>query len=208
MKELTLEITNKCQLECPWCSSVSNPQGIDVNEDVLHEKIIEHRNEVDVIRLSGGEPTLHTALPRLIDRARDVRKKIILMTNGQKKFFHPHIDHYIVQIVNPQSGRTAVTLKFKGYLVSTHVVATKGNEDNLIRAITMMKEENIPLRILKLQFQGRGTQCDAMNLLSWTGDNGCNKENKITLTANQKEVSCSAFKHSSCHFSRKLRGKE
>jgi len=198
MKELTLEITNKCQLECPWCSSVSHPGGPDTPEDILHKKLIEHRDTVNVVRMSGGEPTLHKGLRRLLARAKDFSAHTQLLTNGQIEFTSRFIDEYIIQIVNNKACRTATQLHDKGYKVSTHVVAVQGNEINLIKAMELMREELIPLRILSLQHQGRGTACTPMYSLSWTGDRGCKKTQKITFTTQQEEITCSALKEGPC----------
>lgn len=198
MKELTLEITNKCQLECPWCSSSSGTWGINTPSTQLKEVINRLKEKCSVIRLSGGEPTLHPDLDQIIDWCRGEGRKIELLTNGQILYFNPRVDWYIVNIVNPKSVRTTLTLLDKGYGVSTHVVATKTNGPNLFRALNLMEEESVPLRILKLQIQGRGIGCSPMRYLSWSGDKGCNKYEKITYTPEGNEVTCSALKYGTC----------
>lgn len=68
-----LEITGKCQLECTHCYAASGPFG---DHGVMTERdwcyVIDQARVLGarMVQFIGGEPTLHPALPPLIDHAR------------------------------------------------------------------------------------------------------------------------------------------
>ncbi len=74
----------------------------------------------------------------------------------------------------------------------------EGNETNVRNTIQIGIDHEIPVRLLTLQKQGRGVNCRPLNLISWTGDKGCDKEKKITITHDGRIVTCSALKYGEC----------
>ena len=82
------DILEHCNLRCPTCFAESAPErdGIVPVADVLanvDQRIARENGRLDVVMISGGEPTLHPELPRLIDELveRNV-VRILLNTNG------------------------------------------------------------------------------------------------------------------------------
>ena len=87
---LMVEVTQKCNLTCPTCYAASSPQNegfLSVEEygrllDTLKEK---QHGDADVLQLSGGEPTLHPDLLRLIEIGYEKGfKQVYVNTNGLK----------------------------------------------------------------------------------------------------------------------------
>jgi len=85
MKELTLEITDRCSLSCIHCSTIADKEG---SIFFSLEKIKDYLGRFpgfDVVRLSGGEPFDH---PLIIDAAElihnDGRKVYILSCGVQR----------------------------------------------------------------------------------------------------------------------------
>lgn len=82
------EITDRCNLECPVCFAGSSPAHSYVMsrsefEDRL-EKVVAKRGTLDIVMLSGGEPTTHPEFAELLgilDRSPHVRR-VLLNTNG------------------------------------------------------------------------------------------------------------------------------
>lgn len=199
MKELTLEITNKCVQQCPWCSSSSIPNGILTSRETLLHLLKKYRVDCDVVRFSGGEPTLHPSLPDLLFYAKRLEYRVILLTNGLKmNRALESVDEYWINVVNEKSLLEALVLKHTDKVVGLHAVLVKGNEEWVRRSLNTSLLYNIPVRLLILQKQGRGTSCEPLDLISWTGDKGCNLENKITITPHGKAVTCSALKYGKC----------
>lgn len=83
-----LELTDICNLECPLCFAGSNPRGayfMSFDEYRTRiETLVARRGPIDVLMLSGGEPTAHPELGRFLEYAlhSDDIGHIMLNTNG------------------------------------------------------------------------------------------------------------------------------
>lgn len=85
---LTLvEVTDRCNLECPVCYTSSGPhQGrhytLEEIEKML-DAVVRNEGEPDVVQLSGGEPTIHPQFFEILDaaRRRPIRH-LMVNTNG------------------------------------------------------------------------------------------------------------------------------
>ena len=82
-----IEINDHCNLECPICYASSGParrqyRTVEQVEKML-DAVVRNEGEPDVIQISGGEPTLHPDLFRILDlaKARPI-KHLMLNTNG------------------------------------------------------------------------------------------------------------------------------
>ena len=82
------DVIETCNLRCPTCFTSSSPElrGVVPVEEVLanvDQRLARENGRLDVVMLSGGEPTLHPDLPRLLDElmARNV-VRILVNTNG------------------------------------------------------------------------------------------------------------------------------
>jgi len=192
---------------------------------VLHRVAIEcaPKGEPITVRFSGGEPTLHPDLGQLIDYASGLNYRIVLLTNGQQRsstpasdrikspnrlaFMHPKINQYWVDIVNQRSIDATEYLRGNLWessprtVLGMHVVLAEGNRTNVWRAVRYAMRPTIfpvKLRLLVLQQQGRGADCQPIDWLTWTGDHGCQAKGKITVTPEGEVSSCSALKYGRC----------
>lgn len=82
------DIIETCNLRCPTCFTDSSPElrGVVPLADVLaniDQRLARENGRLDVVMLSGGEPTLHPDLPTLLDElvARNI-VRILINTNG------------------------------------------------------------------------------------------------------------------------------
>lgn len=85
---LTLvEITDHCNLQCPICYASSSParhqyRPVDQIERML-DRIVANEGRPDVVQISGGEPTLHPELFRILDLAKERPiQHLMVNTNG------------------------------------------------------------------------------------------------------------------------------
>jgi 7,8-dihydro-6-hydroxymethylpterin dimethyltransferase len=82
-----VEITDRCNLTCPTCYAGSSPtygrhRTLEEVKKMLDAVVINER-EPDVIQISGGEPTLHPQLFEILDYAKTLPiKHLMLNTNG------------------------------------------------------------------------------------------------------------------------------
>jgi len=82
------DIIEGCNLRCPTCFTDASPllSGVVPVQDILaniDQRLARENGRIDVVMLSGGEPTLHPELPLLIEElvSRNI-VRILLNTNG------------------------------------------------------------------------------------------------------------------------------
>jgi uncharacterized radical SAM superfamily Fe-S cluster-containing enzyme len=80
-------ITNNCNLQCPICFTHNRPDRIYNKSFEELEKLLDHIEEeqkhLDLLNLTGGEPTLHPQLPEILERcAKRTFRRISMNTNG------------------------------------------------------------------------------------------------------------------------------
>ncbi len=80
-----MEITNKCNMNCPICYAGSG-QGKHISMDevkVMLERYVSAEGNPEVLQISGGEPTLHPQLHEILRMAKKTGLKAFLInTNG------------------------------------------------------------------------------------------------------------------------------
>ena len=82
-----IEITDSCNLDCPVCYAESGTRRqrhrpLEEVVAMLHT-IIANEGEADVVQLSGGEPTLHPDFFKIMDAARALPiRHLMVNTNG------------------------------------------------------------------------------------------------------------------------------
>ncbi|WP_433181664.1 radical SAM protein [Actinoallomurus sp. CA-150999] len=79
-----LEITGKCQLQCTHCYNESGPTGTHGMMTVPDwRRVIDEAAElgVELIQFIGGEPTLHPALPELVDHGLERGMEVEVFSN-------------------------------------------------------------------------------------------------------------------------------
>lgn len=85
---MIFEITDKCNLTCPTCFAASSPHetwqmSFEEFAEKLERLLAQGKGDADMVQLSGGEPTIHPDLERMVALciARGVRK-VYVNTNG------------------------------------------------------------------------------------------------------------------------------
>ncbi|MBN2881381.1 radical SAM protein [Candidatus Woesearchaeota archaeon] len=82
MKELTLEITNNCSLNCIHCSTQANSRN---NEYFSMDEIKHYLDmfpDFNVVRLSGGEPFNHPNLVEICELIKANNRNIVILSSG------------------------------------------------------------------------------------------------------------------------------
>lgn len=82
-----VEITDRCNLSCPTCYAGSSPANgrHRTLEEVkrMLDAVVENEKEPDVVQISGGEPTLHPQFFDILDYAKKLPiKHLMVNTNG------------------------------------------------------------------------------------------------------------------------------
>jgi uncharacterized radical SAM superfamily Fe-S cluster-containing enzyme len=116
-----IEVVDSCNLRCPTCYSDS-PHGIDGQvkapslEDLKAriQGVIDRKGPIEILQLSGGEPTLHPRFFELFDWAAAHPKiqYLLLNTNGLRFAFDPEFVEQFRSRV--RVGKMQVYLQFDG----------------------------------------------------------------------------------------------
>jgi len=84
-----VEVTDRCNLSCPTCYAGSSPsygrhRTLEEIKQML-DTVVENEKEPDVVQISGGEPTIHPQFFEILDYAKTLPiKHLMLNTNGIK----------------------------------------------------------------------------------------------------------------------------
>ena len=113
---LLQDVVETCNLRCPTCFTDSSPDlgGIVPVDEVLanlDQRIAREGGRLDVLMLSGGEPTLHPELPRLLDEVarRDV-VRVLVNSNGVRIAR----DDALLDVLAAHRDRVEVYLQYDG----------------------------------------------------------------------------------------------
>lgn len=193
LKELCLEITNKCPLKCIHCSSTSSPHSKEELDFKLVKKIIDHFKNLGgkVLEISGGEPLLHKDIYKIIEHAKKKNLRVHLYTSGlktdEKKLIDAGVDRFLFgvhgskpntheQITKTRNSfsktiRAIKNLKKIGANVGIHFTPMKTNYKEVKELCKKAKSMNVDeFAVLRFVPQGRGSK------------------NKDLLKLNEKEV--------------------
>jgi len=111
-----IEITDKCNLNCPIClaeNASSWEMSIQAFQDII-DNLIRCEGTVDIINLSGGEPTMHSSFREIVRlAARPEFAAVSLSTNGLTLLTNESLPEFLA------AQKVFVSLQFDGF--SDHV---------------------------------------------------------------------------------------
>jgi len=136
-----IEVTKNCNLRCKYCFNQSgngNPE-LKLSEwiellDSLYEKGLR------VVKISGGEPFLYPNILELLEYAQD---RFIVSVNTSGYFIDEEISKKLSSL-----HLQAVQVSLDSTTAKTHdLLRGKGTWDKAVRAINLLHQWNIPIRI-------------------------------------------------------------
>ena len=115
------EITEQCNLRCPTCFADSSPQltGVVPLDQVLENvdrRLAREHGRLDVLMISGGEPTVYPRLLELLERVleRDI-VRILINTNGIQITRSDELLDFLTR----HNDRIEIYLQFDGFKPET-----------------------------------------------------------------------------------------
>ena len=150
-----IEIVNSCNLSCPTCYADS-PIGIGSKVDAVPmaeiqarvDGVIARKGKIEILQLSGGEPTLH---PQLADICRWAKQHeqidfLLINTNGVRFANDPVLCHELGEIF--RNGGLQVYLQFDGLQEAGHT-ALRGADLREVKqkALANLAAANIPVTL-------------------------------------------------------------
>jgi uncharacterized radical SAM superfamily Fe-S cluster-containing enzyme len=120
---LLVDVTESCNLRCPTCFAESAP-GIGRYARLPHilgtldASIEREGGKIDVLMLSGGEPTVHPEIVEIIQAATERKvTRVLLNTNGIRI---ARDDRFLDSLARLRD-RVEVYLQFDGFELATHL---------------------------------------------------------------------------------------
>lgn len=109
-----IEVTNDCDLKCPVCyahSGSGKPVSLVDIDKMLDLYLDSEYGEAEILQISGGEPTTHPDIIKIIKRARQKVKYVMLNTNGLRVAE----DEEFVKELAQFKGGFEIYLQFDGF---------------------------------------------------------------------------------------------
>ncbi len=137
-----IEVTSNCNLKCPMCFAESGPGGTNIDFATytkMVDRYVHLEGVADVLQLSGGEPTLHPDIVRMVRYAYEQPIQVVMInTNGIRLARDPDLVKQLAEM----KDRLEIYLQFDGFddatsekLRGERLTATKLKAlDNLERA--------------------------------------------------------------------------
>ena len=138
LREVCLEITNACPMNCVHCSSGGQS---NLEEEMSLDEIKEVIAEIadlggEVIEISGGEPTIHSGLVEIIRCAKDFGLETRLYTSG---FHFP--EHIINSLISLDLDKVIFNLQGANRKTHEYITRTEHSFINVIRSIKMVTKD-------------------------------------------------------------------
>lgn len=139
-----IEVTSGCNLKCPMCFAESGPGGTHIDFQTytsMVDRLVEMEDIADVLQISGGEPTLHPDIVRMVRYAYEQPiQAVMINTNGIRLAK----DHKLVEALAEMRDRLEIYLQFDGFDRRTHTTL-RGEEllETKLAALERLQEYDI-----------------------------------------------------------------
>ena len=117
-----LDITTQCNLECPACYASSSPAAshylpLDAIVHAVERAIEREGGRIDVVMLSGGEPTVHPQFREIVERLATLPvTRVLVNTNGIRLAN----EDALLGVIAGLRDRVEVYLQYDGQRKETH----------------------------------------------------------------------------------------
>ncbi|MFQ6010342.1 MAG: radical SAM protein [Candidatus Aenigmatarchaeota archaeon] len=138
------EMTNRCNMGCPYCFLGDNPEGAlpDLGTGIMKDGIRKlAENGARMLNYAGGEPLLRKDMVELIEYGHGLGLKTILSTNGVL---------LSEELINELDGKLGwISLPVDGYDSRTHdsVRRRKGHFEEIVEKLELIGKTRINLKI-------------------------------------------------------------
>lgn len=112
-----IEVNSACNMDCPLCfANAGAGFSLSLSEvEFILDRFVETEGEAEVVQFSGGEPTIHPEITKMIRSAKARRiKHVMINTNGRRI---AHDDKFLEE---PAELRPSIYLQFDGFERDTY----------------------------------------------------------------------------------------
>lgn len=147
-------ITNACNLNCPICFTYNRKdKRYDMTEEEMKETVrflLQNKDKYDLINITGGEPTLHPRLLKLLEIAKTDRIGRITMNSNGIELARDEalikglkdLDVYVILSFNTFDGN------------SSRIIHGKDIVDVKLKALENLSKYNIGVTLLNVMIKG------------------------------------------------------
>ncbi len=150
-KELSVELTKKCALNCVYCSSEANicrDEKLDLvklKETILHAK---KSHRIKIISLSGGDPLLYPDFFDFFNFLRELKLKIIIYSSGVLLDCNTNIipiSQELLREIKISSDNPKIHINIQGFDKKSieHINGKSGSYDCIRETISNIKIEKM-----------------------------------------------------------------
>jgi uncharacterized radical SAM superfamily Fe-S cluster-containing enzyme len=145
-----VDITQQCNLNCPTCYASSGRgkhKSLNEIEKMLDFFQKSENNQAEILQISGGEPTLHPNILKIIEIAKSKNFRYVLLNTNGIKIAE---DENFAKELSKFRGRFAIYLQFDGFKESTYQ-HLRGRKDLLktkLKAIENLRKYKIPITLV------------------------------------------------------------
>jgi len=144
-------ITFRCNFRCPPCTFLlRDKQAFDGKDDMSLEQfnwILEkYKNDIGVLGLTGGEPTLHPQFSEIVKSAKKRNLKLVMPTNGTQ----------IIKRIDDLKYFDKINVSLDGINYEQFKKTRSGTEEqynDIIAGIHLLRDSKIPFQISFLLFE-------------------------------------------------------
>jgi MoaA/NifB/PqqE/SkfB family radical SAM enzyme len=137
-----IQVTRKCNQKCRICSNPEREAALECQEVERHLDDIVARG-YDGVFLTGGEPTLHPELPRLIRACRQRGLHVRIITNGQRLAQRA----YLLELVEAGLEHLHLSLMSHRPDVQDFLSRNPGSLENIISALELLNQTGLTVDI-------------------------------------------------------------
>jgi radical SAM protein with 4Fe4S-binding SPASM domain len=152
-KELSIELTKKCPLNCIYCSSEADREKQE-NLDLIRLKEIissvKKSHRIKTISLSGGDPAVYPNFFDVLEFLNSIKLKVIVFSSGtifdHEERISPISVDYLQKIKKVKKG-SEIRINIQGYDRETieGINRTPGSYNCIMESISNIKDEKITL---------------------------------------------------------------
>jgi len=150
-----IEINSKCNMNCNVCFAETSDKGVNLPFEVVNrmiETLVKSEHEIELIQISGGEPTIHPDFFQIIETCKESGVKTVMVnTNGRK--FASSTDF---ATKTKEAGVNAIYLQFDGFKKRTYE-KIRGDPNLLqekLRAIQNLAEVGLSVTLVMTIVEG------------------------------------------------------
>jgi uncharacterized radical SAM superfamily Fe-S cluster-containing enzyme len=115
-----IEVTSQCNLQCPLCYAESGPGGQHVDFETYRrmvDRYVQLEGVADVLQISGGEPTLHPDIVRMVRYAYEQPIHAVMVNTNGVRLAH---DPALLDALATMRDRLEIYLQFDGFDNAVH----------------------------------------------------------------------------------------